>query len=182
MKELLSVSDIAVDGFIEYSSGFSLFLHQVMLLFVYQPEFKTYELFAHALVAGLIPLCNHHVVESIPLQESSCQSLAFDSYMHKIPSLAFYERFLIIVSLSANRAKLLSNALVALKSLKVLQTGPMINMAARQNALILELQIFVANWTGLVHLGSREKVLFDPTPLVLAERLLGFVDKTKALC
>ncbi len=151
LKKLLSVFDVAVNRFIENSSGFSLFLHQIVLLFVNQPQFETYELFAHALVARLVPLCDHHVVECIPLQESSGQSLAFDSYMHQVPSLTFYKRLLIIVSLSANRAKLLSHALVALESFKIIQAGPMVHVAARQNGLILELQIFEADWTRIVH-------------------------------
>ena len=51
----------------------------------------------------------------------------------------------------------------------------MVHMGATENSLVLELQIFEADWTGFTDLTPMKKLLLNTCPLMLSKWLWRFV-------
>lgn len=71
--------------------------------------------------------------------------------MDQVALLPSNKRLRVVIALSTDRTEALLDSLVPLKPFKVVQTRPMVDMAARQDGLILELQVLEADGAGLVH-------------------------------
>ena len=153
-----------------------------MVLFVYQAKFKANQAFAHILVRRLVRPLDHHIVECVASQEPSSERLAFDSHVLQVAPLPSHERLLIVVSLTADRAKPFLDALVPLESLKVFQTVPVVHVTARQNRLVSKLQMFKTDRAWLVDLRSAEELVLNFSPIGLAEGYGRLINEAETFC
>ena len=153
-QKLFGILYILVDCLDHETSLLPLFLDQAWLAFRDKTKFESNESLTHIFTVWFIVLVFHSLIEWVSGKEASGQSLDFDDHGNQIPFLPFYERFWIIIRMSAYWTRFLNFSFRFHEPLETFQARLVIHMRATQNTLLIKLQVFETNWAWLMVLGS----------------------------